>query len=101
MVVNGKDGGWDLSDLEKEIDSAVETLLVKKGDKANPVTQSQKKHPSVEETSIPERPVPYLLLLLHPLPLPNPPPPHLLRHRQGSRFPRTFRKNSKQSKLNC
>jgi len=53
-----KDEGWDLSDLEKEIDSAVETLLVKKGDKTNPVSQSQEAHTPVEEPSIPERPSP-------------------------------------------
>jgi hypothetical protein len=56
--MNAKDGGWDLSDLEKEIDSAVETLLVKKGDQANPVAQPQKTHPSVEEVGISKSPSP-------------------------------------------
>jgi chemotaxis protein histidine kinase CheA len=53
-----KDGGWDLSDLEKEIDSAVETLLVNKGEKANSVTQPQKTNPPVEEAHIAEQPSP-------------------------------------------
>jgi chemotaxis protein histidine kinase CheA len=79
--MKGKDGGWDLSDLEHEIDSAVDTLLVKKGEKANPGTQPQTNQPqtnqpqtnqpqtnqpqtnqpqtnqpSLKETDIPERP---------------------------------------------
>jgi hypothetical protein len=65
--MNGKDGGWDLSDLEKEIDSAVETLLVQKGEKANPGTQPQKTHPPAEKDGIAERPSPSL-------PSPSPPP---------------------------
>jgi hypothetical protein len=65
--MNGKDGGWDLSDLEKEIDSAVETLLVKKGEKDNPVAQPQKTHPPGEKTGVTEKPSPS----------PSPPsPPH-------------------------
>jgi len=64
--MNGKDGGWDLSDLEKEIDSAVETLLVKKGEKSDPVTQPQKTRPPVEEAGIAEQPS---------LPAPAAPPP--------------------------
>jgi hypothetical protein len=66
--MNGKDGGWDLSDLEKEIDSAVETLLVKKGEKSNPVTQPQKTRPPVEEAGIAEQPS-------LPAPAAAPPPP--------------------------
>ena len=34
--MNGKDGGWDLSDLEKEIDATVDNLLVEKEDRINP-----------------------------------------------------------------
>jgi len=43
--MNGKDGGWDLSDLEKEIDSAVDTILVEKGSQPSPVIQPQKNPP--------------------------------------------------------
>lgn len=57
--MKGKDGGWDLSDLEHEIDSAVDTLLVEKGEKANSVSQPQETHSSNnKEAGIPERPFP-------------------------------------------
>jgi hypothetical protein len=39
--MDGKDGGWNLSDLEKEIDSAVDSLLVKKGDQTKPAASPQ------------------------------------------------------------
>jgi hypothetical protein len=56
--MNGKDGGWDLSDLEKEIDSTVDTLLVKKGDKTKAVTQTKNAQPPVDEAGMADQPSP-------------------------------------------
>lgn len=57
--MNGKDGGWDLSDLEKDIDSAVDTLLVEekgRSSPANPATPPQETRSPVNEAGIPDRP---------------------------------------------
>jgi len=54
--MNGKDGGWDLSDLEKEIDSAVDTLLVEEKGRSSPATQPQKIRSPVNEAGITDRP---------------------------------------------
>ena len=54
--MNEKDGEWDLSDLEKEIDSTVDTLLVNKTEQANQVTPTQKTHSPAQETDITDRP---------------------------------------------
>jgi len=54
--MNGKDGGWDLSDLEKEIDSTVDTLLVEEKKRSNSVTQPQKTRSPVKEAGITDRP---------------------------------------------
>jgi hypothetical protein len=56
--MNGKDGGWDLSDLEKEIDSTVDNLLVKKGDKTKAVTQTKNAQPPLEEAGMADQPSP-------------------------------------------
>lgn len=58
MTMNGKDGGWDLSDLEKEVDSVVETLLVEKGNRKNPATSSTPPQPSIEEPQREKTPTP-------------------------------------------
>jgi len=65
--MNRKDGGGDLSDLEKEIDSAVDTLLVNEKERKNPVPQPKKTLSPVQEAHIPAQPSP-------PTPLPPPPP---------------------------
>jgi hypothetical protein len=44
--MNGKDDGLHLSDLEKEIDSAVDNLLVQKKDRTNPVPPRQSQSPA-------------------------------------------------------
>lgn len=43
------DDGWDLSDLEKEIDSAIDSILVDKKSQANPVTQPKEIHSFAQE----------------------------------------------------
>ena len=54
--MNGKDGGWDLSDLEKEIDSTVDTLLVEEKKQSNPVTQPPKTRSPLNEAGLTDRP---------------------------------------------
>jgi hypothetical protein len=58
--MNGKDNGLHLSDLEKEIDSAVDNLLVKKKERTNPVPPRQAQSPThnipPEEVDTAERP---------------------------------------------
>ena len=54
--MNGKDGEWELSDLEKEIDSTVDTLLVNKKEQADQVTPPSKTHPPAQETDIIDKP---------------------------------------------
>jgi hypothetical protein len=54
--MNGKDGEWDLSDLEKEIDSTVDTLLVNKTEQAKQVTPPQKTRSPAQETDITDKP---------------------------------------------
>jgi hypothetical protein len=64
--MNEKDGSWDLSDLQKEIDSAVDNLLVKKKEQTNPVTtplttpqaQPPKNHLPAEGAGAADRPAP-------------------------------------------
>jgi len=54
--MNGKDEGWDLSDLEKEIDSTVDTLLVEEKQKAtNPVSPPQQAHPPINKAVVSEQ----------------------------------------------
>jgi hypothetical protein len=50
-----KDGGGDISDLEKEIDSAVDTLLVEKEAHSNPIPSSPKTFSPVQEASIADK----------------------------------------------
>ena len=47
-----KDGGGDVSDLDREIDSTVDTLLVEKKARANPVPSSPKTLSLVQEATI-------------------------------------------------
>lgn len=54
--MNGKDGGWDLSDLEKEIDSTVDSLLVEEKSQAAPASQPQKTRSPAKEDVISDRP---------------------------------------------
>jgi hypothetical protein len=54
--MNKKDGGGDLSDLEKEIDSTVDTLLVEKKARSNPVPSPKKNLSPVQEAHITDKP---------------------------------------------
>lgn len=54
--MNKKDGGWDLSDLEKEIDSAVDTLLVEKKAHSNPTPSPPKTLSPVQEATRTDKP---------------------------------------------
>src|SRR4030043_360712 len=51
-----KDGGGEQSDLEREIDSAVDTLLVEKKVRANPIPSSPKNLSPVQESTIADKP---------------------------------------------
>ncbi|MBW2040258.1 MAG: hypothetical protein JRI46_11850 [Deltaproteobacteria bacterium] len=44
--MNEKDSGWDLTDLEREIEGAVDKLFVEKKRQAGPVVQPKEVHPS-------------------------------------------------------
>jgi hypothetical protein len=65
-----KDSGGDLSDLEKEIDSAVDNLLIAKDERSNPVkqlpTQSSKASSTVQGAASAERPSPFPFTQLQP-----------------------------------
>ena len=58
-----KDSGWDLSDLEKEIDSAVDNLLIAKDKRSNLATkiptQSPKTSSTVQGAASADRPSPF------------------------------------------
>ncbi|OGP86595.1 MAG: hypothetical protein A2Z08_12170 [Deltaproteobacteria bacterium RBG_16_54_11] len=56
--MNRKDGGGDLSDLEKEIDSAVDTLLVNEKDRTNPIPQPKTTLSPIQEPHITAKPSP-------------------------------------------
>jgi hypothetical protein len=51
-----KDGGGEQSDLEREIDSAVDTLLVEKKARSNPTPSSSKNLSPVQESTIADKP---------------------------------------------
>jgi hypothetical protein len=57
--MSGKNSGFDFADLEKEIDSAVDLLLVKKKEKTNPAAVSQSHPPNnhlqFERAATPDR----------------------------------------------
>jgi len=54
--MNKREGGEDLSDLGKEIDSVVDTLLVEEKARPNPVPQPKKNLSPVQETTITAKP---------------------------------------------
>ena len=51
-----KDGGGDIFDLDKEIDSAVDTLLVEKKARSNPTPSPPKNLSPVQESTIADKP---------------------------------------------
>jgi CheW-like domain len=53
--MNRKEGGGDQSDLEREIDSAVDTLLVEKKARSNPIPAPQKTLSPVQEATITDK----------------------------------------------
>jgi len=62
-----KDGGGEQSDLEREIDSAVDTLLVEKKARPNPIPSPQKTLAPVQEATIADKaPKPPLKQILSP-----------------------------------
>jgi len=54
--MNGKNGGWDLSDLEKEIDSTVDSLLVEKKSRSTPASHPQETRSPAKEAPITNSP---------------------------------------------
>ncbi len=53
-----KDGGGDIFDLDKAIDSAVDTLLVEKKARTNPIPSSPKTLSPVQESTVTDKPLP-------------------------------------------
>ena len=61
--MNSKDGGWDLSDLEKEIDLAVDKLFVQQdGDSEHLVQHKKGSSPITKEAKEPDRDHPSLVI---------------------------------------
>ncbi len=56
--MNDKDNSWDLSDLERDIEAAVDTLFVEKEGQANPVTQPKGVHAPYKEVRAANRDYP-------------------------------------------